>query len=346
MTLPQSVVIRRFVIDENSKGSASNVFIEDGVLYSTDKSFPLLIRVPHWDNNPHTKTYKVYSETYKAYSDEIYKKAFILNADRGWSGVFGGGTSLHQWQCFKYATIQIPFSALEKAIPEIFEQSNFYNPINLNFEELELIDKTEERWDCIGYKHRDTGKFISANKFSRNDISNRESIQYEAVKERRPESVVLKFRDRYYLSSMDDTQYFIVHLPKPVRSVDEAFDILKPPQVKGKEYKRQGEWFFIELELPEKEIKRTYKILSQNFILPKDDPRSNDHIATRGGWIMDIAFSKKPNLDINAKTPIVSGQIRHPEHRMLKLSTLDNCKIFVAFENTALGSWSAEGKVD
>lgn len=151
---------------------------------------------------------------------------------------------------------------------------------------------------------------------------------------------------------MDENVFFIVELPEAVDSVDAAFEILKPDEVKaweaeGKEVNRQGEWFFLEIPMSDAQAKREYKSLAKAFVLPLDEPGSNPHKATRGGFLFDLAFD--PGTDVpawDAKTPVVSGQVDHPEHRRCSLSKATNPRIFAAFRNTATGAWSASGNVD
>jgi hypothetical protein len=120
--------------------------------------------------------------------------------------------------------------------------------------------------------------------------------------------------------------------------------MLIPKEVRGKNYQRQGEWFVIESSsLPisisgntkpiskERLSKLVYKSLLPHYDLPHRD-NGNAHIATRG---MNLCG-----------THYISGQLRHPEHRMLRLSRANNPVIFQAYENTALNSWSASGNVD
>lgn len=53
--------------------------------------------------------------------------------------------------------------------------------------------------------------------------------------------------DTSFLLGMDETAHFICQLPTQVSTVDEAHDVLKPPEVKRtkQDWKRQGEWFFV-----------------------------------------------------------------------------------------------------
>lgn len=55
---------------------------------------------------------------------------------------------------------------------------------------------------------------------------------------------------RYLLSAVDEGSYFVSELSSPARSVREAFELLKPREVrkanaKDATVKRQGEWFFV-----------------------------------------------------------------------------------------------------
>lgn len=230
---------------------------------------------------------------------------YLLNADK-----YSVTTSGHQSQCRGIATVVIPFSALRSA--------------NINPSRFELIHKDKARVDTRRYKDKDGNT--------------------KTVEERRPESCVITQDNRYFLSSMDVWQYFIVELPQPCDTCQQAFDILMPYQVKGKHYQRQGEWFVVESpDLPisifesgkaidkAKLSKMVYKSLLPTFTLPHRD-NGNPHIATRGINLNGVYY--------------ISGQLRHPEHRMLRLSKSDNPVIFQAWENTALNSWHASGRVD
>jgi len=45
---------------------------------------------------------------------------------------------------------------------------------------------------------------------------------------------------------MDGQNYFICELPEKCESVEDAFQALLPSKLNGREYIRQGEWFFVE----------------------------------------------------------------------------------------------------
>ena len=284
-------------------GEASHMYIDGDTMYSYGRHFPLLVR-RDW--------------------------GFLLNADK-----YSSTTSSHQSSCFRHATIQIPFSALESA--------------GISHREFELVEHEAQRHDVVGYT--DYGdKNISVAEYNKLSEQEREGF-YERT-ERRPESAILRYKDGYYLSSMDGWNFFLCKLPEPVDTVEDAFASLKPKQVKDENYVRQGEWFFVEAtELPvflltdgkpnawDKVVKFFYKTLTKGFVLPNKNPDGNLHIATRGIQIGDAIY--------------VSGQVRHQtrwggrgDHRMLRLSTLEDIKIYQAYENRAQGSWSASGNVD
>jgi len=221
-------------------------------------------------------------------------------------------------------------------LPRWNSWNNYGGLFNTLFE-LELVDKVKERVDLVGYRELNGNKRITVAEYNR--LSPNEQVRFFEVYERRPESLILRHRDRYFLSSMDNNRYFISELPEPVDTVEQGFEALKPEQLDpDKEWVRQGEWFIQLWDVPETLLwgkgdhKKAYKYLSQQFVLPRSSDSANPHIATRGAIIGD--------------TIVVSGQVRHPEHRMLRLSTTKDPKLFVAYHNRAIQSWSADGRVD
>lgn len=306
----QSILIKEFV-GGKEHGEASHMYIEGDTLYSYGSHFPLLVKTAF---------------------------GFLLNADK-----YSSTTSSHQSSCMKHATIQVPFSALRRA--------------GINYRGMELVAHEAQRWDTVGYQRqvsKDGGlakmETISVAEYGK--LSEREQEGWYPKEERRPESTIIKHDGKFYLSSMDGNNFFLSQLPEPATSIVDAFASLMPKQVIGKEYIRQGEWFFIVAEeapffvmvgkkpvSPERYNKITYREMKPKFTLPKKNADGNNHIATRG-----IQFGEGI---------WVSGQVRHVtnwgtrgEHRMLHLSTADHPIIFQAFENRALASWSAGGRVD
>uniref|UniRef100_A0A6M3LLS3 Uncharacterized protein n=1 Tax=viral metagenome TaxID=1070528 RepID=A0A6M3LLS3_9ZZZZ len=287
----QTTLIEEFVNEGATEGDSSHMYIDGDVLYSYGRHFPLLVR-RDW--------------------------GFLLNADK-----YSVTTSKHQYRCFRHATIQLPFSALNSA--------------KVSFRDFALVAHDEQRYDTIGYRKANTDDKISVAEYEKLTAEQQEG--YYPIEERRPEAAILEQNGERYLSSMDGWNYFLCKLPEPVGTVEEAFASLKPVEVTDDNYIRQGEWFFVEMPLDKAFIKKEYGNMEKNFVLPTKNPDGNLHIATRG-------YENQYGI-------FVSGQIRHKtrwggkgDHRMLRLSTLDNMKIFQAFENRALGSWSASGNVD
>jgi len=253
---------------------------------------------------------------------------FVLNADK-----YSSSTSAHQSKCFRHATIQLPFTTLRQA--------------KIDYMLFNLVDHEQQRWDLVGYSKRDSmDKTIHITVAEYEALSGLAQDGWFPNEERRPESAVIEQDGRYFLSSMDGQQYFICELPEPAETVEDAFELLKPKEVTTNDFLRQGEWFFVQTEAPmevlkdgnpipvDKLNKLMYKTMENKFVLPNRDTGGSSHIATRG-------------IMLNGDT-YVSGHIRHSrqEHPMLKLSNSDHPLIFKAYENRAIGSWSADGRVD
>jgi hypothetical protein len=283
-------------------GKSSRMFFEGDTLYSFGRHFPLLVKRPF---------------------------GYLLNADK-----YSRTTSSHQRQCSSTATIQIPFSALQSA--------------GIDYRQFSLIDKSVQRYDKTGKYVKYTSQKITTqhSAFGRSryihkieKISTKEynlladKTDWSEEEERRPEACVIEYAGTHYLSSMDGQNYFICELPEKVKTVDDAFESLKPKGLLGREYIRQGEWFFVISSDFNPIRKIIYKNMNQKFILPKTNPRSNSHTATRG-------------YCTNSGSVLVSGRVRHREHRTTVLSKLPDIKIYEALENRAVHSWSASGKVD
>ena len=196
-----------------------------------------------------------------------------------------------------------------------------------------LVDKRPD----LHKSGEDAKKWLKENPDDRGGIT----FHYDRLGElswiHRPGSTLLRINRKYWICGMDENSYFVSRLPRRCYTVSDAFNMLKPDEVKQYEKEkdvqvpRQGEWFFLDLCLPASEAKKEYKNMEQKYILPRE-LGGNPHTATRG-------MKKKKDI-------FISGQVRHPEHRMARLSTLKDIKVFQAYENTAKESYSAEGRVD
>jgi hypothetical protein len=207
----QTNLIKSFVEKNETGGTSSNMFIDGNILYSYGHHFPLLVR---------------------------RQDGFLMNADH-----YSVTTSHHQARCAKHADFLIPFSILSR--------------LHLDYMTVKIIDQSKERWDLTGYKKEEWNdgqngyhiEHISVSKYE--SLSNEKKIGWEEVEERRPVSLVMANpdNDKCYLASMDNNNYFASELPCPVDTVELAFHILRPVEVRGliegTDYLRQGEWFFI-----------------------------------------------------------------------------------------------------
>lgn len=144
---------------------------------------------------------------------------------------------------------------------------------------------------------------------------------------------------RYYIAGMDDAQYFVSALPEGCtpKTCEEALEELKPFNVRSAEregfvVKRQGDWFFIDVtELVDvKDVRRLWRECSPGVLSGGGDG-SNPHSVDRL---------------VPCVHPIVSGRVRHPQHRMLQLGKRSDPKLWIAVQNTATANWSTGGGVD
>lgn len=299
-----SEIVERF-FDGATKGKnyTSNLYIEDRILYSYGTHFPLAVRLPN--------------------------RKYIMNADR-----YSHTTSIHQRLCWKHHPAMTSFGMLD----QIFA----YSAEKLAYGNILILDQTENVKEIKVYRHIITSEIITREQ--RNNMPRMKAINYHLIYETRPGGLILRYIDydkaRYFLASMDGNQYFISELPEPVVTVERAFEILKPKEIGNQEFKRQGEWFFVELPIEEKEVRKIWKVLKPKFILPMENNQSNPHTCTRGGFVMNLP---EPIKGLRADQIIVGGQINHPEHRQLKLNVIykKEWKLFVAYENNAINSWSA-----
>lgn len=346
MIMSNSETVQAF-IDGAEKGGSGNIWADGDVLYSYRHHFPLMVRT---------------------------SIGYVLNADK-----YSVSTSAHQSECFAFADHIFPFSAFINVIDAYGESARV---VEKAWEHVRVVDREVERWDVVGYHHlnEETHKreYISVAEY--NSLPpEKQTGCYKSLK-RRPAATVLNIQvDRrptatvleigggdgegdgtFWLASMDGhgqhEHFYLCELPFKVRTVPEAFEALKPEACKGMtegaDYERQGEWFFVDItEYVSADTKaarkKEYDGLTSEFVLPREDRNSNPHTATKGGFLMDLNLKDMPDLKgIDAKTPVVCGQVRHPQHAMARLGTLKDIRFWACFVNTAKRSYSASGGVD
>ena len=210
-------------------------------------------------------------------------------------------------------------------------------------DQLKILDWTKDWWLKYAKTEEMFCDRLDGNRYTYDQLPLGMEVRYkdyEPHEAHLPGAVLMEYEKdgtkTHAIAAMDERQYFVSILPRLANDVADAFTSLKPQeaveaQQKGLKVLRQGEWFFIE-HLEDKEAREEYKNMEQEFKLIGRNG-GNPHIATRGEW-----------LDVGVA--LVSGSIRHEEHRTLRLSVATNPLIFVAVENTALYSFSAQGVVD
>lgn len=104
-----------------------------------------------------------------------------------------------------------------------------------------------------------------------------------------------------FLVGRDESHYFISALPEPCNSVKAAHEMLIPEEIRGENWLRQGEWFFVKRDLPEKI--NDFDFYSSVTI---DD---SDH------WTDSLYYDKKRNQ-------YCMGYISHDRHESLFLDGL------------------------
>ena len=304
--LSQLTLIDRFS-NGAKRGSASHLFIEDDVIYSYGYHFPLAIR--------------------RDWGRDIQ---FLINGDR-----YSSSTSSHQSQCISHLTpnVQVPFSALRAAtladhdLPKRNLQIVAYRP-------------DEYHQTCMECGREITYGDVVTGKPEYYHVNDRTPLCREAEGETASHhvlgAVVLEHEGTFFLSSIDDQEgwrtraYFLCQLPKPVASVEEAFDSLIPEQVQsakagGIEIRRQGDIFLIATARSTRQIEaatgRNVRIFNTAHIATQE--RLDGAVYVRG------TLRHQPNG-------------RRSQHAMLRLGN----SWWIAVKNTALASWNATGFVD
>ncbi|HBI47504.1 MAG TPA: hypothetical protein DDX93_02080 [Smithella sp.] len=283
---------------EGKNHRGSRIFAEGNTLYSYGRHFPLAVR-----------------------RGEEGQEWYLLNGDK-----YSVSTSKHQGITYSVFSDspRVSFTAL--------------NAAGISYNSCKLVDFQKDAYD-------------SAFKGDKNFLNFKSLVpvgaEYHESKDKegniisksfhRIGAVVLEQNKKHFICSMDEGSYFVSLLPKRVKTVQEAFEVLKPARVKvfekyGGKYQRQGEWFFI----PEIFIKIEEKDFQKSAALPSADSSSNLHVCTRLKKIGKRYFVKGIIKHRNPRTN------RRADHKPLKLGE----GIYEAVCNTAKGNWSASGRVD
>lgn len=190
---------------------------------------------------------------------------------------------------------------------------------------------------------------------------------------------VLRYGNYDYLCGFDEGSYFVSKLPLQVKSVEGAFMVLMPKAVIGKDFLRQGEWFFVKAEQEvldalaeqgQRDVMAEYNELTGSAKFPflpgmervksylmyvarkKVGGMGKRYTITGFKRIANTrALPRRPGSNAHVVTHLydtgvlllAAGTVRHPEHRMLKLEPKT---VYEVYRNNSLGDWSAQGRVD
>ena len=136
---------------------------------------------------------------------------------------------------------------------------------------------------------------------------------------------------RHYLVGHDEAHLFIAQLPAGVSTVRRAHEVLRAPEARGRDARRQGEWFFIDISTDERKI---VEHLASQSRVQKD--------AGIGGNFRNSSFGRRPRkvrqllsahehvaeelLAVplgegrnRSYTIYVRGKVRHVDHKTITL---------------------------
>ncbi len=159
-------------------------------------------------------------------------------------------------------------------------------------------------------------------------------------------TVVLEHEGKYLLCSLDEGRYFVSQLPRKPKSINDAFEALKPNKVRraerqGFSVKRQGEWFFVSTDFRDEALAallgRTRTSINVSpSPLPVENERSNLHVC-RHFEAEGNRYAKGKVYHRSRINNRVSG-----EHQTLNLGDVWH----LVFHNTEEASWSQGGRFD
>lgn len=254
------------------------------------------------------------------------KEFFLLNGDR-----YSNTTAKHQGN-IRSRLIKKTFCTVSASAIRAIDRNVYI------LKRLRIIDFTKDLYASVDEKNPLPKNLPEGTEIQYTKHGNIESYH-------RAGTLLFEFGGRTFLCGMDDGSYFVSELPKAARTVNEAFVLLKPKKIHNVEHsvKRQGEWFFLEIKADWKTVKEVLKSMEPSFSLPHFN-NGNPHVATRGRKASTLLCLM--NMKLNPNDHIISGSIRHHQHRTLKLNRMDNPKLFLAIKNTSVNNWSASGLVD
>jgi len=163
-------------------------------------------------------------------------------------------------------------------------------------------------------------------------------------------AVVIFHKGKYYLCGLDDGTYFVCELPKTPRNCDDAYEVLKPREVKkaeaeGAKVLRQGEWFFVPTGMKDKDLANKLewtqtKLLKRSKVeaLPRRSTDSNKHECRQ----LKLQGGKRVYAKGKVFHRSAYGRELTNQHPTVNLGD----EWFVVYHNTEVQSWSMGGTFD
>ena len=162
-------------------------------------------------------------------------------------------------------------------------------------------------------------------------------------------AAVIEQEGKYYLCGLDGGTYFVCQLPRKPRNCDDAYEILKPREVRAAEKQgivvpRQGEWFFVPTDMDDDRLAS---------LLSWTKTKLAEHSKVEA-----LPHEKDGNLHVcrhlslqNGKRIYARGKVFHRSpftgQRTGQHQTVDlGDQWHVAYHNTAVRSWSMSGRFD
>lgn len=275
-----------------------SLFRSAGVLYSYGYHFPLALHLGRYQ---------------------------LINADR-----YSKSTDKHQSYTISRCgnPVEIPFSALAEMINSYrkvpvnlrLRDDYGFNPNEL-MDNMEILDTMNDVWTEKG-----------------------RNIKGEIIWEHTLGATLFTYTfnnfTHYILSGIDDTGkgihvYFMTELVGTPQTVDEAFECMKPEEVKiaeakGLDVRRQGEWFFVKSDWD-------YDGKGEKDYMLKDPDGDKGHHKVSEGLLMADGSQQ------------VRGIVKHinGDHKQVKLyDDVKHKEWYLAYHNLQIKSFTATGAVD
>lgn len=310
-------VVEGFYADVQPNGEASNIFFEGPVLYSYGHHFPMAVRIPG--------------------------NRYIVNGDK-----YSITTGKHQSHVFQVIPnskrVEIPFSALMAMLGmrnDTIDQQDLVNMLVNGT--IELIDWENDRYVDTGQISVKTGEPIMEHYLGACLFKYKRLVGIEET-------------TRYLISAIDESGtngglFFLTELKEPAETVMEAFEQMKPDDVKeaeakGVEVKRQGEFFFIKSP---NDFDRKENPIHKDFANRVEKNYCLRHRAEHGWRDSQNHVASEGFCDDSYGAQFVRGIVKHDrgQHKQLKLyEDVKEKGWWQVLEAVYMQSWGASGNVD